>query len=110
MLKAYKFRLYPNKFQQQFINKTIGCCRFIYNQMLAEKKQNYQMEKDIENIENMYNSEHKKLEFHKTIEKEFKQQYEFLKEVDAVALQQSRGDLEQAYRNFFRKIKLKQQT
>ena len=28
--KAYKFRLYPNKEQQDLINKTIGCCRFVY--------------------------------------------------------------------------------
>ncbi|HGS9436068.1 TPA: helix-turn-helix domain-containing protein, partial [Clostridioides difficile] len=25
--KAYKFRLYPNKKQQELINKTFGCCR-----------------------------------------------------------------------------------
>ncbi|MCA4936872.1 helix-turn-helix domain-containing protein, partial [Clostridioides difficile] len=25
--KAYKFRIYPNKKQQELINKTFGCCR-----------------------------------------------------------------------------------
>src|SRR5271157_1800506 len=110
MLKSYKFRLYPNKIQQQFINKTIGCCRFIYNQMLAEKQENYEIQKQIEVIENMYNSPHKKLEFKLTTEKEYKKEFEFLKEVDSITLVQSRRDLEQAYQNFFRKIKLKQQT
>ncbi|MDE6292285.1 MAG: helix-turn-helix domain-containing protein, partial [Bacilli bacterium] len=27
--KAYKFRMYPNLEQQELINKTIGCSRFI---------------------------------------------------------------------------------
>ncbi|HGM1491725.1 TPA: helix-turn-helix domain-containing protein, partial [Clostridioides difficile] len=25
--KAYKFRMYPNKKQQELIKKTFGCCR-----------------------------------------------------------------------------------
>ena len=29
--KAYKFRLYPNIDQQELINKTLGCARFVYN-------------------------------------------------------------------------------
>ncbi|MDX5641488.1 hypothetical protein D1N67_19315, partial [Clostridioides difficile] len=32
--KAYKFRMYPNKKQQELINKTFGCCRFVYNKYL----------------------------------------------------------------------------
>ncbi|WP_334310115.1 helix-turn-helix domain-containing protein, partial [Clostridioides difficile] len=32
--KAYKFRIYPNKKQQELINKTFGCCRFVYNKYL----------------------------------------------------------------------------
>ncbi|HGM3507480.1 TPA: helix-turn-helix domain-containing protein [Clostridioides difficile] len=31
MEKAYKFRMYPNKKQKELINKTFGCCRFVYN-------------------------------------------------------------------------------
>lgn len=30
MYKAYKYRLYPNKEQEQLILKHIGSCRFIY--------------------------------------------------------------------------------
>lgn len=37
MLKAYKYRLYPNKKQQLYLAKTFGCTRFIYNQMLADR-------------------------------------------------------------------------
>ncbi|MCU6069650.1 helix-turn-helix domain-containing protein, partial [Clostridioides difficile] len=35
--KAYKFRMYPNKKQQELINKTFGCCRFVYNKYLAKR-------------------------------------------------------------------------
>ena len=31
MLKAYKYRLYPNKQQIEQIQKTFGCCRFVRN-------------------------------------------------------------------------------
>ncbi len=41
MNKAYKYRLYPNKEQTVLINKTFGCVRFIYNQMLANRKAIY---------------------------------------------------------------------
>ena len=34
-LKAYKFRLYPNKQQEVLLNKTFGCVRFYYNQQVA---------------------------------------------------------------------------
>ena len=31
MLKAYKYRIYPNKQQAELINKHFGCCRLIFN-------------------------------------------------------------------------------
>ncbi len=37
MLKAYKYRLYPNRDQRNFFEKTFGCVRFVYNKMLADK-------------------------------------------------------------------------
>ena len=41
MLRAIKIRLYPNKQQEQAINKLFGCYRFVYNQMLALKQNQY---------------------------------------------------------------------
>lgn len=38
MLKGYKYRIYPNKQQGKQIQKTFGCCRFVYNQTLAYRK------------------------------------------------------------------------
>lgn len=45
MYKAYKYRIYPNKQQKELIRKTFGCCRFVYNQTLAYKKEFYEKEK-----------------------------------------------------------------
>ena len=34
-LKAYKFRLYPTKSQEQFLSMNFGCARFVWNQLVA---------------------------------------------------------------------------
>lgn len=41
MFRAIKVKLYPNKQQEQVINKILGCYRFVYNHMLALKQQEY---------------------------------------------------------------------
>ena len=46
MEKAYKFRIYPNKQQEELINKTFGCCRFIYNRYLAKRIELYENDKE----------------------------------------------------------------
>ena len=45
MLKAYKYRIYPNNEQKIQIAKTFGCCRFVYNCTLAYRKEKYEKEK-----------------------------------------------------------------
>ena len=95
ILKTYKFRLFPNKTQEVFLNKTFGCTRFVYNRMLAERQEVYTNLKD--DKEKLYSHKYK-------TEKEYKQEFEWLKEVDSVALQQSRVDLDMAYNNFFKSV------
>lgn len=41
-VKGYKFRIYPNDQQKELFEKTFGCCRFVYNKLLAETKAEYQ--------------------------------------------------------------------
>ena len=45
MLKAYKYRIYPTKEQEEQIAKTFGCSRFVYNQTLTYRKEKYEKEK-----------------------------------------------------------------
>lgn len=94
ILRAYKYRLYPNKEQEILINKTIGCCRFVYNHYLAKKIELYKKDKQ----SFTYNACSNDL-------KNLKAEFEWLKEVDSISLQQSLKDLDKAYQNFFRRIK-----
>ena len=43
MLKAYKYRLYPNQAQRVLIEQHFGCTRFVYNWALALQNRYYQM-------------------------------------------------------------------
>ena len=95
-LKALKVRIYPNAQQTTLLNKTFGCSRFIYNTMLAERKDAY---------ENLKDKPRQLYEYKYKTEKQLKDEFEFLKEVDSISLQQTRMNLSAAYQNFFRKLK-----
>lgn len=84
--KAFKFRIYPNCEQQNFISQTIGACRFIYNQMLADKIAYYQKEK--KNLQ--------------VTPAQYKHQFAWLKDIDSYALCNEQMNLQTAYNNFFR--------
>lgn len=85
MNKAYKFRLYPNQEQCTMFAKTFGCVRFIYNRMLSDKIEYYKNTK-------------KKLN---NTPAQYKKEFEWLKEVDSLALANAQMNLQTAYNNFF---------
>ena len=58
MLKAYKYRIYPNDEQKIQLAKTFGCCRFVYNQTLAYRKEAYGKEKKSISKTGCNNSQH----------------------------------------------------
>lgn len=93
--KSFKFRIYPNRIQTELINKTFGCCRFIYNSMLSERKSAYEALKD---------DRQKLWEYKYKTEKDYKNEFEWLKEVESSSLQQARLDLSKAYMNFFKSL------
>ena len=72
MLKAYKYRIYPNSEQRIQIAKTFGCCRFVYNQTLAYRKEIYEKEKKSVS----------KTDCNNYCNRELKKDYEWLKEID----------------------------
>ena len=94
MLKAIKIRIYPSAEQVDFINKQLGCCRFVYNNCLAFRKDSYQNEHV-----SVSSSEAVK---HITV---LKKDNEWLKDVHSKVLQQSVRDMNQAYDNFFKRHK-----
>ena len=94
MIKAIKIRLYPDKHQANFINRQLGCCRFLYNHVLEWRNDLYESEK-----RSPQSSEQN--EFIKNL----KDEYTFLREVHSKVLQQSMLDLQKAYKNFFRGLK-----
>lgn len=91
--KAYKFRLYPTDEQALIIRKTFGCVRFVYNKMLAERIETYEsLKNDIEAL--------KKVK-HPTPAK-YKKEFEWLKEVDSLALANAQLNLDKSYKSFFK--------
>ena len=90
MNKAYKFRIFPNAEQQIMLAKTFGCVRFIYNHMLSDKIKYY---------------EEKKQKLNNT-PAQYKTEFEWLKEVDSLALANAQINLQTAYNNFFHSPKV----
>ena len=85
MNKAIKYRLYPTTEQCNIFAKTFGCCRKIYNLMLADKISSYKISKS----------------FGKQTPAMYKKKYPYLKEVDSLALANVQLDLQGALRNCF---------
>lgn len=92
MFKGYKYRIYPSKQQEELIQKTFGCCRFVYNQTLAYRKEKYEKEK-----ENM-----SKWDCGNYVNHVLKKEYKWLREVDKFALANSVYNMDSAYQKFFK--------
>ena len=91
--KAYKFRLYPAKSQEELIQKTFGCYRFVFNHYLAVRREAWEQRKETMNYVACANDM-----------TQLKKSLEWLREVDATALQSAVRDLDDAYQNFFRRV------
>ena len=81
-----KARLYPNEAQAELFEKTFGCCRYIWNRMLADQQRFY-IETDTHFI---------------PTPAKYKKEAPFLTEVDNQALIQEHNKLSQAFRVFFK--------
>ncbi len=92
MLKAYKYRIYPSGEQKVQIAKTFGCCRFVYNQTLAYRKEAYKKEKKSVS----------KTDCNNFCNRELKKKYEWLKEVDKFALTNAIYNMDVAYQKFLK--------
>lgn len=91
MNKAIKYRLYPTTEQATMFAKTFGCCRKVYNLMLADKISSYE----------------ETGKFAKVTPAKYKEEYPFLKEVDSLALANEQLNLQSAFHSFFDKTRKK---
>lgn len=94
MFRAIKIRLYPNKTQEQTLNKVLGCYRFVYNQMLARKQNAYKEDKTILSVTDLSKW------FHGTLLKD--EQYVWLKEQNTKVMNQAIRQMDGAYQKFFK--------
>lgn len=92
LLKAYKFRLYPNEEQRVLFEKHFGCVRYIYNWGLEQKIKHYTTTKKTISF----------FDFSKKLPT-FKEENPWLKEVNSQALLASLRNLDNAFAAFFRK-------
>lgn len=94
--KAFKYRIYPTKKQQELINKHIGCCRFIYNLCLEKKINAYkESKKSISKFDLM--------KLLTALKKE--KETSFLNDVSTESLAQAIINLDSAYNHFFKEHK-----
>lgn len=92
IIKALKMRIYPDDSQKTKIDKTIGSCRFIYNQMLDRNIKAYSRRKEHLTYNNMQN-----------LLPIMKDYLPWLKEADSQALKYACRQVDLAYKNFFAK-------
>ena len=89
--RAIKFRIYPTEEQAILFRKTFGCCRFIWNHMLADKMEYYKEHKTILTVTPAM----------------YKDEFPWLREVDSLALANVQMNLNQAYTNYYEGFKKK---
>lgn len=89
--KAIKYRIYSTTEQRVMFTKTFGCCRKVYNLMLADKIEGYKATG----------------KFPTVTPAKYKEDYPYLKEVDSLALANKQMDLQAAFRNRFNKKRKK---
>ena len=85
--RAYKYRIYPNKEQRDFFERTFGCVRLFYNTSLDEMNKLYKEKKEYKDI----------------TPASYKERFPFFKEVDSLALANAQLNRNKALKAFFRK-------
>ena len=89
--RAIKYRAYPTTEQSVMFAKTFGCCRKVYNLMLSDKIESYKSTG----------------KFVTVTPAKYKKDYQYLREVDSLALANKQMDLQEAFRNCFSKSRKK---
>ncbi|MFX4303139.1 helix-turn-helix domain-containing protein [Alicyclobacillus tolerans] len=94
MRKAYKYRLYPAKEQEEKIQLTLERCRLLYNRLLDERRFAYETDKTTLNYYDQANTLNER-----------KKYIPALKQVHSQVLQDVVKRLDKAFQAFFRRVK-----
>jgi len=94
MLKAYKYRMYPDEEQREKFIKHFDACRFVYNLSLEQKIKTYETDKTTLSCYDL-----------NAMLPDMKKEFEWLKEVNSQSLQQTNKNLDSAFKRFFREKK-----
>ncbi len=94
MRKTYKFRIYPNKPQQEQMERSLEICRQVYNRTIAERKNAYE-----ERGETL-----SKYTLNKLLP-EWKKENPEYKEVFSQTLQEVQERIDLAFKHFFRRVR-----
>lgn len=92
MLRAYKYRIYPNEEQKVLFAKTFGCCRFAYNWALETKIKAWEQEKRTLSC----------YDLQKIMANTLKREHEWLNEVSSHAIDSAIKNVDAAFTNFFK--------
>ena len=84
---AYKFRLYPNKKQEEYFSKCFGCNRKLYNMMLEDREIHYNSTGEFLKISSYT---------------EYTSRFSYFSGVDASSLSNTKRTLDEAYKRFFK--------
>lgn len=98
--KAYRYEIKPNVVQRILLAKHAGCARFAYNWGLQKRIELYEQEKKSTNA----------IEQHRLLNSLKKKEYPWMYEVSKCAPQEALRDLDRAFQNFFRGLKLGQKV
>ena len=101
MEKRYRFEIAPSEEQKQFLDKSFGCARLVWNTVLDRTQQQYEAHRANRELPNPRIG-NKALTYHV---KPLKEEKPFLKEVSSIILQQKLIDLEKSYARFFQGLK-----
>ena len=88
--KGFKYRIDVKPSQVELINKTIGCCRFVWNYFLEIQKTKFENKEKLLTYNQM-----------SSMLTELKKEKTFLNEVDSISLQQELKDLSTAIKRYF---------
>jgi putative transposase len=108
-VKGYKFRLHPTKSQEEFLNRVFGACRYVYNELLAQTKKEFEEYRTVKQLDPASSIQRPNVSgFSLALRvKDLRANLDtaWLQDVSATSLKIAAFQLGTAYQNFFRRLK-----